>query len=818
MKLRREEVLKNRSHLEGWVMGNSQSSSGWARLTPTHNGIATLVACFGLMAGQVCSALTAQPSGAVNMGSVNVGSSQTATVVFTFDTAGELNSLQPYQVVTQGLTGLDFTDAGGSTCAANVNYTVGATCFVNVKFAPRFPGVRMGAVNLYGGAAKIFATAYVYGVGVGPQIDFFPGTESTLPFTGPWSPCGVIADATGDLYIADSFNMRVVKETLNNGIYTQSTVADSATNGLGQGICGIALDGSGAVYIANLDNKVLLKETPGPSGYIQSEIVTADSAYAETVAVDGSGSLYIVTGRYGLLKLTLSNETYTQSTVNNTTYFATGAALDSAGDVYFVGRVFDYGDGHYDEETVSKATPSNGGYVVSTIASNLSGAILDSDYDVEIGGLAVDANGDLYLVFGGVIAELIPGVSGYSRSTLVVSGESPYAVPTVGENGNIYLANTYLDNILKVTTALPPSLTFDATARGAISSDSPQTVTVANTGNASLSFPVPASGDNPLISPNFTLDSSTAADCPLVPSGASGPASLAAGTSCLLPISFEPKAPAFGCTSGTLKVTDSNLNATPPNYASQTIQMAGRVLGSPPFGYLSAPVDSTTDSSSVNHSDSVLIEGWVADPSDHAPMSNVTVYIDGTSVGTPTLGIPKTAVAAKYGSADLDSGYQMLYPVASLAVGAHAVTVTAIDSCGGSTTFGPGTFTVLAQPPPFGNLASPVDSVNGTSTVSQADSVLINGWVADPVDHAPMSNVTVYIDGTSVGTPTLGIPKTEVAAKYGSADLDSGYQMLYPAASLAVGVHAVTVTAIDSEGASTRFGPLSFSVAAAPAS
>jgi hypothetical protein len=77
-----------------------------------------------------------------------------------------------------------------------------------------------------------------------------------------------------------------------------------------------------------------------------------------------------------------------------------------------------------------------------------------------------------------------------------------------------------------------------------------------------------------------------------------------------------------------------------------------------------------------------------------------------------------------------------------------------------------------------------------------------------------MSNVTVYIDGTSVGKPTLGLARPAVASEYGSADLDSGYQILHSAASLAVGTHHVTVTAIDSDGYSRTFGPVSFTVTA----
>jgi hypothetical protein len=212
----------------------------------------------------------------------------------------------------------------------------------------------------------------------------------------------------------------------------------------------------------------------------------------------------------------------------------------------------------------------------------------------------------------------------------------------------------------------------------------------------------------------------------------------------------------------------------------------------------------------------VEIKGWVADQVDGAPMSNVKVYIDGTSIGTPTLGIANPGVAAlRDNDTYLHSGYQMLYSASSLSLGAHDVTVIAIDSGGRSTTFGPVTFTVAATAgagSPFGELGPAVDSVTSSTTISQSDSVKISGWIFDPGNGVAMSSVTAYIDGTSIGTPTLGIARGGVAKDYGSSYLNSGYQMLYPASSLSLGAHSVTVIAVDSGGRSTTFGPVSFTV------
>jgi len=295
---------------------------------------------------------------------------------------------------------------------------------------------------------------------------------------------------------------------------------------------------------------------------------------------------------------------------------------------------------------------------------------------------------------------------------------------------------------------------------------------------------------------------------------AKGPAYLDSG----FQLSYSAAALSLGSHAVTAIAIDSGGRSTTFGPVDITVAAtAGPAPPTPPFGHIDLAVDSVTGSSTVGQSDSVAVKGWAADVIDGAPLSNVTVYIDGDILGTPTLGIARPDVAAAEGVAYLKSGYLMSFSAAGLALGSHAVTVTAIDSGGRSTTFGPVAFTVAAAagaPPPFGHIDSAVDSVTGSSTVGQSDSVVVKGWVADAADGAPLSNITVSIDGTSVGTPTMGIARSDVSAAEGAAYLHSGYELNYSAAGLSIGSHTVTVTAIDSLGLSKTFGPLAFTVAA----
>jgi protocatechuate 3,4-dioxygenase beta subunit len=275
----------------------------------------------------------------------------------------------------------------------------------------------------------------------------------------------------------------------------------------------------------------------------------------------------------------------------------------------------------------------------------------------------------------------------------------------------------------------------------------------------------------------------------------------------------------------TLTVTytpDTNSSSTYYSASGTASVTVTTVPQTPPFGNFEGATDTSTGSTTVSQADMLRIGGWVADVTDGAPLANVKVYIDGTAVGTPTLGIARPDVAAALNNAAyLDSGYLLFYSAATLSARTHAVTVVAIDSGGQSTTFGPLTITVTSAPPPppppFGNFEGAIDSSTGSATVSQTDMLRIGGWVADVTDGAPLANVKVYIDGTAVGTPTLGIARPDVAAALNNAAyLDSGYLLFYSAATLSVGTHAVTVVAIDSGGRSTTFGPLTIAVTSAP--
>jgi len=505
---------------------------------------------------------SANPLTDSNFGTVNIGSAYAAIAVpITFNTAATLDSVS---VVTEGATGLDFANAGAGTCTAETSYNIGDSCTVNVTFKPTLTGTRYGAVVLDDGSGNVIATSYLQGTGVGPQVNFLPGAESVVSASALNNPSGVAVDASGNLYIADTYNQRVLKETFSAGSYTESTVPTSTL----AYPYGVTVDGSGNIYIADTGNNRVLKETLSAGSYTESMVSTSTLASPFGVAVDGSGNVYIAdTYNQRVLIETLSAGSYTESAVPTSALSGPyGVAVDGNGNVFIA---------DFYNRRVLKETLSVGSYTESTMpASSLSGPE----------AVAVDGSGNLYIADWGydglnsqVLKEALSG-SSYTESIVPTSSLSdPFGVAVDG-SGNVYIADSGNNRVLKEDFADPPSLSFTATAPGATSSDSPQTVTLENVGNAALNFPVPSTGNNPSITANFTLNSSGASSCPLVKVGSSTVRTLAAGQSCLLPVSFTPATE--GTLSGTLALTDNALNTIAPGYTEQSILLDGTGTGS----------------------------------------------------------------------------------------------------------------------------------------------------------------------------------------------------------------------------------------------
>src|SRR3954469_5326253 len=112
---------------------------------------------------------------------VPVGTTSAAITVTVVSTApGTVSSVQ---VLTAGMAGLDFADAGGSCSGASFT-AIGQTCTESATFTPKSPGAHTGAVELRDSAGAVLGTAYLSGVGTGGLGVLAPGQVVTAAGSG----------------------------------------------------------------------------------------------------------------------------------------------------------------------------------------------------------------------------------------------------------------------------------------------------------------------------------------------------------------------------------------------------------------------------------------------------------------------------------------------------------------------------------------------------------------------------------------------------------------------------------------------------------
>ncbi len=449
-------------------------------------------------------------------------------------------------------------------------------------------------------------------------------------------------------------------------------------------------------------------------------------------------------------------------------------ALDSAGDLFiadlFANRVVE--------------VAANGG-ATTAIDPTVNGQSLHFPY-----GVAVDAAGDLFIADADNRIVEIPAGGGAATSiTPTVNGvaiNDPIGISLDGA-GDLFIADSLNNRVVEVERGQPPAINFAATAAGTVSSDSPQTVAVQNIGNAPLIFPVPGTGVNPAISLNFTLNGSAASACPVLTASNSQPGSLAASATCILPISFQPAA--TGTIYGTLTLTDNNLNAAAPAYATQTIALSG-----------AAPVATV--------SATLLAFGPQAVQSASAPQQ-VTL----TNTGSAALTISSIAVAGTNASAFVfpNPCGASLAPGANCAITGHltpaaagpmAATLSIADNASGSPQIiglsGLGVYpvTIVVTPSAF----------NVTTAQAFTVTVAVGGANSEPT---PTGSIVLtsgtYTLGTAAlagGSATINIIPGTLAAGTDNINAaytpDSASALLYATGS---GENSVTVTASSTSNA-----------------
>ncbi|UQI44822.1 NHL repeat-containing protein [Streptomyces sp. HU2014] len=324
----------------------------------------------------------------------------------------------------------------------------------------------------------------------------YTGDGKSATTTALHRPSAVAADASGNLYIADSKNHRVRRVDAGTGIVT--TVAGTGEDGFAGDYGpaakallnrpdGVAVDSAGHLYIADTDNHRIRKvdahsrtiTTVAGIGkaYFSGDEGPATEAYLNNprgVAVDSLGNLYIadsnnervrrVDARTGIITTVAGTYGYGTpgdggSAVDAHLYGPYGVAVDFAGNLYIADTY------HHLVRKVDARTR-----IITTVAGNgepgFTGdgpAVKNSLYHPR--GVAVDAAGNLYIADTDdhrirrvdAATRIMTTVAGNGKTGFTGDGEpatetplySPFGV-ALDSAGNVYIADTENHRVRKV--------------------------------------------------------------------------------------------------------------------------------------------------------------------------------------------------------------------------------------------------------------------------------------------------------------------------------------------------------------------------------
>ncbi len=314
------------------------------------------------------------------------------------------------------------------------------------------------------------------------------GTAESARFN---DPLGIVASASGDLYVADSGNFTIRQITTARVVTTLAgrTGYSGSNDGAGanayfNGVGSIALDASGNLYVTDAGNHtirtvtsagvvVTLAGKAGTSGSADGTGTAARFNFPSGVALDASGNAYVTdTGNHTIRKVTPSGVVTTLAGMPGASGSADGTgtaakfnspenlAADSSGNLYVVDRR---------NRTIRKVTP---GGLVTTLAGSAGSPGSDDGVGAsarfgDLTGITVDASGNVYVsdwaystirkvTPSGVVTTPLgkPGLSGSEDGT---GSSARFRSPSglgADATGNLYLTDTGNQTVRKVTPAL----------------------------------------------------------------------------------------------------------------------------------------------------------------------------------------------------------------------------------------------------------------------------------------------------------------------------------------------------------------------------
>jgi sugar lactone lactonase YvrE len=723
-----------------------------------HIGKLRLRGLFSGFAMALCCAAGVAQSATVFPGTTVVGqTSATVSLTMTMTSSGNATNLV---AVTQGVVANDFV-VTGSSCAPGA-YSVGQTCTVTVAFAPRYPGLRQGAVEFLSSGGGLIGEAFMSGYGKGPLAILAPGDINTVAGDAFWFyngdgvlatkaniflPQGVVVDAAGNLFLADTNNNRIRRVDVVTGMI--STVGGNGTPGFsGDGglatqamlssPSGMAMDGAGNLYFADNGNSVIRRidavtgiitsvaGTGGVQGY-DGDGFAATSAHLslpEGVAIDAAGNLYIADSSNQVVrKVTATTGIITTIAGTGVAGFdkdgqqATTEELNSPWSAAVAADGTLYIADLYNNRVRKLATTG----VMTTVAGNGTPGFSGDGAAAFVAELnsptamTLDPAGDIYIADSGnnrvrevsATTGYIQTLSGDNSQAIAGDGFAANAASLNGpsalyfdQSGNLFVADLFHNRVREIS-ATKVDLVYPTLKVSKLSN--PQIVDVANAGN----------GDAHLSSPLFNqsqLDAATTT-----------------------------------CTVGTAMVSTS--------VCQLGVVFAPTVIGSPDLGTLTQPSDAPNSPMVIDLSGNVLsVEPTsIALVSDNNPALlgstvdfTATVAAPDAVTGTVTFYDGSTALCS---AVPLTASNTAVCTTATLTLGSHTITAAySGDADNAAVTSSPLVEQIKQNP----NLTLSA----GPNPIIVGQSVTLTLKTAPPTGTAT-GTITFYDGATQIGTAAL---------------------------------------------------------------
>jgi sugar lactone lactonase YvrE len=287
----------------------------------------------------------------------------------------------------------------------------------------------------------------------GGSLGSSDGTGTAAQFN---APNGVVVDASGSLYVADSNNCAIRRVSVSGGVGTVSTFAGTSPLGSADSPnaqfnypAAVAVDAAGNAYVCDTSNDTIRKVSPAGT------VTTLAGSPGKWGFADGAGGA----ARFNL---------------------PVGIAVDLAGTLYVV-------DGG--NAAVRRITPAG---IVTTLAGGPTGSPDGQDQFSEPSGIAVDAGGNVYMCgqadytirridpSGNVtILAGSPGVAGWVDGTGSAARFYSPAGMAIDSTGNLFVAEPLNHTVRKVT----PAGVVTTVASRSLLLNEPEGVAVDSSGN-----------------------------------------------------------------------------------------------------------------------------------------------------------------------------------------------------------------------------------------------------------------------------------------------------------------------------------------------